>query len=88
MRLRIAKMFLIKKNLFFRFDRPTILYVVNLWLIPISATAARMELPSVRLLLLLWGLSDPRIFELCERPRCFSITCKTQVYDRLGVIPL
>ena len=37
-----------------KYDRPTILYGVNLWLKPISATAARMESPSVGLLLLFW----------------------------------
>ena len=42
---------------------------------------------SYPLLLLLWGLSNPRISELCERPRCFSIAVhsKTKVYDRLGM---
>ena len=83
-------MLLIKKNYFLRYGRPTILYEVNLWLTPIPATAARMELPSVSLLYLLWGLSEPRISELCEKPRCFRITLhsKTQVYDRLGLISL
>ena len=56
---------------------------------PITATVARMKVPSVRLVLLIWGLSDPRISELYEKPRCVSITLhsKTQV-DRLGVISL
>ena len=38
-------------------------------------------------LLLLWGLSDPRIAELCEMPRCFSIKLhsETQVSGRLGM---
>ena len=37
-------------------------------------------------LLLLCGLSDPRITEVCERPRCFSIKLhsETQVSERLG----
>ena len=43
-----------------------------------------MELPC---LLLLWGLSDPRIAELREMPRSFSIRlhCETQVSGRLGL---
>ena len=43
-----------------------------------------MELP---FLLLLRGLSDPRIVELCEMPQSFSIKLhsKTQVTDRLGM---
>ena len=43
-----------------------------------------MELP---FLLLLWGLSDPRIAELCKMPRCFSIKLhsETQVSGRLGM---
>ena len=43
-----------------------------------------MELPS---LLLLWGLSDPRIAELREMPRSFSIKlhCETQVFGRRGI---
>ena len=43
-----------------------------------------MELP---FLLLLWGLSDPRIAELREMPRNFSIKLlsKTQVSGRLGM---
>ena len=38
-------------------------------------------------LLLLWGLSDSSITELCERPRCFSIKLhsETQVFDSLGM---
>ena len=38
-------------------------------------------------LLLLWGLSDLRIAELREMPRCFSIKLhrETQVSDRLGM---
>ena len=38
-------------------------------------------------LLLLWGLSDPRIAELCEMPRCFGIKLhsETQVSGRLGM---
>ena len=31
-----------KKTIFFRYDRPTILYGVNLWLTPIPAIAARI----------------------------------------------
>ena len=59
------------------------------WGQPISATVARMELLSIRLVLLIWGLSDKSISELYEKPRCVSITLhsKTQV-DRLGVISL
>ena len=43
-----------------------------------------MELP---FLLLLWGLSDPRIAELCEMPRSFSIKLHsgTQVSRCLGM---
>ena len=43
-----------------------------------------MELP---FLLLLWGLSDPRIAVLREMPRSFSINLdsKTQVSGRLGM---
>ena len=49
-----------------------------------------MELP---FLLLLWGLSDPRIAELCEIPLIFSIKwlSETQVVSGwacLGVDPL
>ena len=38
-------------------------------------------------LLLLWGLSDPRIADLRKMPRCFSIKLhsETQVYGRLGM---
>ena len=38
-------------------------------------------------LLLLWGLSDPRIAELREMPRCFSIKMhsETKVSGRLGM---
>ena len=38
-------------------------------------------------LLLLWGLSDPRIAELREMPRCFNIKLhsETQVSGRLGM---
>ena len=38
-------------------------------------------------LLLLWGLSDPKIAELREMPRCFSIKLhsETQVFGRLGI---
>ena len=38
-------------------------------------------------LLLLWGLSDPRIAELLEMPQCFSIKLhsETQVSGRLGL---
>ena len=37
--------------------------------------------------LLLWGLSDPRIAELREMPRCFNIKLhsETQVSGRLGI---
>ena len=43
-----------------------------------------MELPFQ---LLLWGLSNPRIAELREMPRSFSIELhsETQVYGRLGM---
>ena len=46
-----------------------------------------MKLP---FLLLLWGLSDPRIAELCEMPPSFSVKLhsKTQVSGCLGVDPL
>ena len=38
-------------------------------------------------LVLLCGLSDPSIAELCERPRCFSVKLRslTQVSNRLGI---
>ena len=38
-------------------------------------------------LLLLWGLSDPRIAELREMPQSFSIKLysETQVFGRLGM---
>ena len=38
-------------------------------------------------LLLLWGLSDQRMAELCEMPRCFSIKLhsETQVSGHLGM---
>ena len=44
----------------------------------------RMELP---FLLLLWGLSNPRIAELREMPRSFSIKLhsETQVSGHLGM---
>ena len=54
----VAKMLLILKNYVFRYDRPTILYGVNLWLKPISTTAARMELPSVIVTLVTIRLGD------------------------------
>ena len=38
-------MLLIEKKYFIRNDRATILYWVNLWLKPVSATGARMEPP-------------------------------------------
>ena len=41
-----------------------------------------MELP---FLLLLWELSDPRIPELCEMPRSFSIKLHSETQDRLGM---
>ena len=67
----------------------TVLYGVNLWLTPIPATAARMELPSVGLLWLLLGLSDPRISQLRKSEGVSALHCiKTQMYDRLRVIPL
>ena len=41
-------------------------------------------------LLLLWGLSDPRIAELREMPQSFinKLYSETQVSGRLGVYPL
>ena len=44
-------------------------------------------------LLLLWGLSDPRIAELREMPRCFSIKLHSEtqvsgVWACLGADPL
>ena len=66
-------MLLIKKNYFLRYDRHMILHVVNLWLTPIPATAARMELPSVMLLAIITlGTIRPEDIEAVWKANVFQ----------------
>ena len=60
-----------------------ILYGVRLWLKPILATAAKMELRSVNFSP---GTIRPEDIGAVWKAKCFSITLhsKTQVYDRLN----